>query len=893
MHVSKGRRAVFFLYLGAMLWLSGSAWAQTWGIEYDPALATLPSAQGFTHVLFDALPDDGLSESNYGVGGGQLTQGDTGGPNTDAANLQYYLLDLSTPGIDLDDDVLVVDLRLQIGVSTLNLAGLFPSAGFGVALYDESSEVVSFYVSDTGVFLRNGPLPSSTIFVAYDTTSAMVDYRLRIDRERASLEANGALLATLDRDEFNNLVGSNQLLFGDFSSDARSSSTLESLKLSRFEPAASEVRNYQTVTVLSATDSTSPKSETASCPAGTVALSGGAETIGADGNVGLYQSRADLADPPTSWTGAAREVIATGASWQLRVDVVCGELPGHERIVSVGGQSTVAHQSATLACPAGKQTIGGGAGLTGALLNQSLHASGKNGFTDWHVRAHDFGAGVSSSSWGIDIDAICSENTRFEEIQQVTIADAGSPKQITANCIGDKVPLGGGARILGDTDDAALRRSRPEDGPPSDPPVGWDAEAQATAAIWSLETELVCGAQADPTVNKHGLLTRHQGEFDANDSFGHSHGTLHNGVGFATGVDGQAFSFDGATEMWVEVPTFEINAFSVSDLYPEADFTISAWIRTTMAPTGDTRRIVELYDFGGMNPLNNTSTWYLALNPDGFARGYVRSASSSISAIADGSTLLNDGSFHHLAATRDIEEGRLNLYVDGVEVDEVTLTGGGSADPLIPGDPANPDPVSIGGHRQNLTTSITNLFDGEIDDVMYWDRALSPEEIANIAGCHVQVMPRTLNLDASRFGSPTGGAEGLCVFLSAGSYDLTLVDPVADPEARFSGWSPGATSLWGTEFAVDPEIDPGFTFGLAVSEPSGPAAFAATTTKDTVLTLTTDQRVWFSLADTPSLDNRGGVSIRVPEPSLPIGMLAGVATLALLRRQRTGRHGLR
>jgi len=51
----------------AVFLLSESAFAFT--LAYDASLGTLPSAQGWTHVLSDPAPDDGLDETNYTVSG--------------------------------------------------------------------------------------------------------------------------------------------------------------------------------------------------------------------------------------------------------------------------------------------------------------------------------------------------------------------------------------------------------------------------------------------------------------------------------------------------------------------------------------------------------------------------------------------------------------------------------------------------------------------------------------------------------------------------------------------------------------------------------------------------------------------------------------------------------
>ena len=71
------------LLLISTLVATGSASGQT--LTYDAALGTLPSAQGWIHFVDDPAPFDALTEANYTVAGGVLTQGDTGGPNNDDA----------------------------------------------------------------------------------------------------------------------------------------------------------------------------------------------------------------------------------------------------------------------------------------------------------------------------------------------------------------------------------------------------------------------------------------------------------------------------------------------------------------------------------------------------------------------------------------------------------------------------------------------------------------------------------------------------------------------------------------------------------------------------------------------------------------------------------------
>ena len=114
---------------------AGATWSQSWEVGYDAASGSLPTAQGWTHIVSDPSPFDSLDEGNYLVSLGALTQGDTGGVNADPANSQWVELPLSE--IDFDAEVLEVEFRLRILTSTgytpANVVSPFkPDAGFAV-----------------------------------------------------------------------------------------------------------------------------------------------------------------------------------------------------------------------------------------------------------------------------------------------------------------------------------------------------------------------------------------------------------------------------------------------------------------------------------------------------------------------------------------------------------------------------------------------------------------------------------------------------------------------------------------------------------------------------------------------------------------------------------------
>jgi hypothetical protein len=76
-----------------------------------------------------------------------------------------------------------------------------------------------------------------------------------------------------------------------------------------------------------------------------------------------------------------------------------------------------------------------------------------------------------------------------------------------------------------------------------------------------------------------------------------------------------------------------------------------------------------------------------------------------------------DGQWHHIVAVRDVSAGLLRLYVDGVEVTT-------APDPT--GDVSNTSGLSIGAKD----TLDDDFFDGSVDSVRLYDRALSPGEVA-------------------------------------------------------------------------------------------------------------------------------------------------------------------
>lgn len=81
---------------------------------------------------------------------------------------------------------------------------------------------------------------------------------------------------------------------------------------------------YQSVFSTSAVDSAPTKTLTASCPAGKRVLGGGVALSPAT-TPGVALTSSYMSNE-TTWTGAAREVVATTSAWGLNVVVICATM---------------------------------------------------------------------------------------------------------------------------------------------------------------------------------------------------------------------------------------------------------------------------------------------------------------------------------------------------------------------------------------------------------------------------------------------------------------------------------------------------------------------------------------------------------------------------------------
>ena len=169
------------------------------------------------------------------------------------------------------------------------------------------------------------------------------------------------------------------------------------------------------------------------------------------------------------------------------------------------------------------------------------------------------------------------------------------------------------------------------------------------------------------------------------------------------GKHGGALRFDGRTSH-VVLPRV------VQD-----DFSIAFWMRTTQ--NGGTNG--KWWDGRGLVDAevpNNREDFGTSLVRDRFGFG----VGSSVNDTVLSKVRVNDGVWHHVAATREKATGAMKLYVDG----DLDGERNGSKNSLT-----RASRITVGCLQTN-----GNFFEGLIDDVRIYERVLSGDEVAAIAG---------------------------------------------------------------------------------------------------------------------------------------------------------------
>ncbi|MFC1462713.1 LamG-like jellyroll fold domain-containing protein [Verrucomicrobiota bacterium] len=195
------------------------------------------------------------------------------------------------------------------------------------------------------------------------------------------------------------------------------------------------------------------------------------------------------------------------------------------------------------------------------------------------------------------------------------------------------------------------------------------------------------------------------------DSGNGHHGTIYGATWSPTGIVDGAYSFDGGND-YIGVPHH-------ADLNPNGhDYSISVWLKldAALTPGGENQIIL----FKGVDI---THEMILFLGPDATNGAELRyrigGSSQTLGPDVSQTNVLNDLGWHHLVVVVDegaTTEGR--MYLDGELIgtrDTFTLN-------------INPSQTLQIGRK------MTKYFGGDIDELMIYERALSPGEVAQLHG---------------------------------------------------------------------------------------------------------------------------------------------------------------
>ena len=203
--------------------------------------------------------------------------------------------------------------------------------------------------------------------------------------------------------------------------------------------------------------------------------------------------------------------------------------------------------------------------------------------------------------------------------------------------------------------------------------------------------------KADPTNPLwDGLLAYYTADNTPNDALGTYNGTLVNGATYGTGIISNGFSFDGVND-YIQLPNGTFN--------PSGDFSISMWLAQ------DVQGNYYLFNVGGFTT-NGISIYALT---SGIR--FTMADNSTFQVLSNNSALTN-GVLAHFVFIKDTNTNTYKIYKNGTLISNQTIT----VDQVIIDDSC----------RIGYGNSGTWPFNGIIDEVGLWDRALSSTEVTEL-----------------------------------------------------------------------------------------------------------------------------------------------------------------
>ncbi len=227
-------------------------------------------------------------------------------------------------------------------------------------------------------------------------------------------------------------------------------------------------------------------------------------------------------------------------------------------------------------------------------------------------------------------------------------------------------------------------------------------------------------AKPQVAVPNGGLVGWWKGEGNANDSIGENHGAAMNGVSFAAGRVGEAFSFDGVDDY--------VNAGFGGNLDDIRVLTIEAWIFLNSYGKGPAAAKNSV-------PVGRIVSKQIGQNLNGFnfaVRGgqyqdlaFVRHFSGGLAAWVTPVSSIKLGRWHHVAV---VYESRSVTNIPKLFVDGEALPVKATAKAVGFATPDSSSNMIIGARQVNSKT-IDCFFDGLIDELRVYNDPLTADEV--------------------------------------------------------------------------------------------------------------------------------------------------------------------